>query len=344
MITLPPIAPLDPHLEQKLHAYIDGLAKPPGSLGRLEEIALRIGLIQNKPNPAIKRPMVFVFAGDHGLTEDGVSRYPASVTGAMVQTFLAGKASANALAKAVGADMRVVDAGVATPVAPHPNLIDAKVRAGTANAAREPAMTAAQADEALKRGIEIARQAVAEGCDAIALGEMGIGNTASAALIMHRLTSTPLPLCVGRGAGHDDAGLARKLAVLERAADRSPVTDPMAVLTEFGGCEIAMMAGAVLGAASARCVVVVDGFISSAAALAAFRLEPRAKDYCLFAHCSAEAGHKRLLEALDARPLLNLDMRLGEGTGALLAMPLIKAAANILTEIATLDDVLNGKL
>jgi nicotinate-nucleotide--dimethylbenzimidazole phosphoribosyltransferase len=340
---IPTIPALDRSLEPALRAKLDGLAKPPGALGRIEELALQLGLIQQSLTPHADRAILLVFAGDHGLTAEGVSSYPASVTIAMVQTFLAGKASANAFANATGATIRVIDAGVAAELPPHPNLLNAKIALGTRNAAIEPAMTLAQCEEAIARGIAIAKDAAAQH-DIIALGEMGIGNTASAALLMHRLAPAPLGACVGAGTGHDAAGLARKHATLERAAARSPATAPLEVLAEFGGFEIAMMAGAILGAAQCKTPVLVDGFIATAAALAAIRLAPEAKSYCVFAHCSAEAGHRLMLNSLGATPLLDLGLRLGEGTGALLCVPILRAAAQTLTGIASLDDVLNGRL
>ncbi len=338
------IPALDRALEPELLAKLNGLAKPPGSLGRMEALSLQLGLIQQRLDPVVEKAVLFVFAGDHGLTQEGVSSYPASVTIAMVQSFLAKRASANAFAHATDTQVRVVDAGVAAELAPHPALLDAKIALGTRNAAREPAMTLEQCEAAIEHGTKIAAGAAAEGFDVIALGEMGIGNTASAALIMHRLAPAPLSSCVGVGTGHDEAGLARKLATLERAAARSPAEAPMAVLSEFGGFEIAMMTGAILGAAAARIAVIVDGFIASAAALAAIRLEPNVLPYCIFAHCSAEAGHRRMLDSINANPLLDLGLRLGEGTGGLLCVPLLRAASRILTDIASLDDVLNGRL
>jgi nicotinate-nucleotide--dimethylbenzimidazole phosphoribosyltransferase len=344
-MTLPFAIPaLDRSLEPALRAKLDGLAKPPGSLGRMEALSLQLGLIQQRLDPAVRRAVLFVFAGDHGLTQEGVSNYPASVTIAMVQSFLAQRASANAFARATDTAVRVVDAGVAADLAPHLALLDAKIAPGTNNAAREPAMTQAQCEAAIARGAAIAENAAAEGFDVIALGEMGIGNTSSAALIMHRLAPAPLASCVGVGTGHDAAGLARKLATLERAAARTAASAPLDVLAEFGGFEIAMMTGAILGAARAKTAILVDGFIASAAALAAIRLAPEVLSYCIFAHCSAEAGHRLMLESLGVRPLLDLELRLGEGTGGLLCVPLLRAAANILTDIASLDDVLSGRL
>jgi nicotinate-nucleotide--dimethylbenzimidazole phosphoribosyltransferase len=336
---LPSIVPVDRSLAAALRARVDGKAKPPGSLGRIEELAVRLGLIRDTLDPRVDRVVLLVFAGDHGLTEDGVSRYPSAVTATMVATFLSGRACVNAFAAAAGVEIRIVDAGVAADLPAHPNLTDAKIRHGTRNAAREPALTAAGVDQALARGCEIAAAQIASGADAIAIGEMGIGNTAAAALIVHRLAPAPLDDCVGQGAGQDEAGMARKRAAIARAAARSDATAPRDVLAEFGGCEIAMMAGAVLGAAALRRPILVDGFIASAAALAAIRLAPAARDYCIFAHRSAEHGHARLLQALDVRPLLDLDMRLGEGTGAVLVVPLLRAAARLLTDVADLSEV-----
>lgn len=336
-----PIAPLDRSAEAAYRALIDGKAKPLGALGRIEDLAVRLALIAGRPDPGLDRALLLVFAGDHGLNEAGVSAYPSTVTAAMVATLLAGRASANAFARAVGAEVRVVDAGVAADLAPHRLLIEAKVRRGTRNAAAGPALTAQEVELALTRGAAIAREALQD-FDILAVGEMGIGNSASAALVLHRLAPAPLDDCIGLGAGHDAEGLARKRAVLHQAAARSDVSEPRDVLGAFGGLEIAMMAGAILGAAAAGKPVLVDGFIASVAALAAIRLDPASADYCIFAHRSAEQGHAVVLSAAGAEPLLDLSMRLGEGTGALLALPAARAAAALLTEVASLDDVLSG--
>jgi len=330
--------------EASLRTHLDAQARPPGSLGRIEDLAVQLALIQQTATPRADRVTLLVFAGDHGLTEDGVSRYPSAVTQAMVATLLAGKATANAFARAVGAEVVIVDAGVDADLPTHPALIEAKVRKGTRNAAREPAMTQDEVGLALRRGAEQAEAAIARGAEILLLGEMGIGNSASAALLMHRLAPAPLADCVGAGAGHDAAGLAHKLAVLTRAAERSDATEPLEVLRQFGGLEIAMMAGAIHGAADCKTPVVVDGFICTAAALVAIRLRPEVRDACLFAHRSAEVGHDRMLKALGAEPLLNLGLRLGEGTGALLALPLLCAAAALMSEVANLDDVLAGRI
>jgi nicotinate-nucleotide--dimethylbenzimidazole phosphoribosyltransferase len=342
--TPPPIAPVDLDLGRALRARVDGLAKPPGALGELEDLAVRVGVIQSRMDPAVGRVRAYVFAGDHGLTAEGVSAYPAAVTAAMVATFLAGRASVNALARACGVEVVVVDAGVDADLGPRPGLIDAKIRRGSRNAARESALTAAEVALALERGRVLAEGAADDGVDALIPGEMGIGNTASAALVMHRLAPATLEDCIGAGAGHDAAGLDRKRQALDLAAARTDVRAPLDVLAEFGGLEIAMMAGLILGGAARRRVMIIDGFISSAAALAAIRLAPAARDYCVFSHASAERGHALLLEALNARPLLRLGLRLGEGTGGVLAAPLLRAAAAITREVATLDDVILGRL
>lgn len=338
---VPDFPPFDPDLAARLEHKVAGKAKPPGALGRLEALAVQIGLIQGTDAPRVGAAEAYVFAGDHGLNAEGVSAYPSAVTTAMVATFLAGRASVNALAGACEVSVRVVDAGVDADLPSHPALIDAKVRRGTRNAAAEPALTEAEVDEALTRGAEIARRSAA---DALVIGEMGIGNTASAALLMHRLAPAPLADCIGAGAGHDAEGMARKTAVLERAAARHPASTALEVLREFGGLEIAMMAGACLGGAAAGKVVIVDGFISSAAALVAIRLAPGLKPRLVFGHVSAERGHRRLLDAIGAEPLLNLGMRLGEGSGAALAVPIVRAAARMMTETASLEQVLSGAL
>lgn len=281
---------------------------------------------------------------DNASNTTRLDGYPAEVTQALVATFLAGKATANTFARAVGAEVTVIDAGVNADISAQPSLIDAKVRKGTRNAAREPAMTLVEAELALERGREQAVAAIERGADALALGEMGIGNSASAALLMHRLAPARIEDSVGVGTGHDAAGLAHKLAVLTRAADRCGATEPLEVLRQFGGYEIAIMAGAIDGAADRDMPVIIDGFIGTAAALVAIRLRPEVQRVCLFAHRSAEAGHDRMLKAMGAEPLLDLGLRLGEGTGALLAVPLLRAAAALLCDVATLDDVMAGRI
>ncbi len=335
---IPEIPPLAGHLEGALRARIDQKTKPLGSLGRLEELALRLGLMQQTTTPSLRAPMVLVFAGDHGLAAEGVSPFPAEVTAQMVHNFLTGGAAINVLARQHGLALRVVDAGVAAELPEHPMLLARKVRAGTRNALHEPALTAVEVNLCLARGDAIAAEAAAMGGNALLFGEMGIGNTSSAALLVSALLGLPLDECVGRGAGHDDAGLAHKRAVLARVQARhEDARTPLAALAAFGGCEIAMMAGAMLGAASRRMTIVNDGFIVTAALVVAAKLAPAVLDYTVFAHGSAERGHRRVLAALDAKPLLDLGLRLGEGTGAALAWPLLVAAVNFLAEMATFE-------
>jgi nicotinate-nucleotide--dimethylbenzimidazole phosphoribosyltransferase len=339
-----PIEPVDPSLAPELRTRIDGKAKPLGALGRLEDLAVQLGQIWHPLPPRTRRAAMFVFAADHGITAEGVSLYPASVTAAMVATYLAGRAGVNVLARASDVDVQVVDAGVDADIPAHPGLISAKARRGSRNAAREPALTHQETSDCLARGAGIVADAIKAGTDIVAIGEMGIGNTTSAALLMHRLATAPLADCIGAGTGLDADGIARKLAVAERATARSDATSPREVLAEFGGYEIAMMAGAVLGSAMHRRPVIIDGFIATVAALVAVRLQPAARGYCVFSHRSAERGHSLLLEALDGKPYLDLGLRLGEGTGAVMAVPLLRAASGILTEMADLSDVMAGTL
>jgi nicotinate-nucleotide--dimethylbenzimidazole phosphoribosyltransferase len=289
----------------------------------------------------LQAPQMLVCAGDHGLAARGVSAYPSDVTWQMVENFLAGGAAINVFARQTGWTLQVVDAGVNHDFGPREGLVDAKVAPGTANYLEAPAMSAAQRDQALARGAALVRSAAAKGCNVVAFGEMGIGNTAAASLLVHYLTNTPLDLCIGRGTGLDDAGLARKRALLAQAAARYQASggaaEPLAVLAEFGGFEIAMMAGAMLAAAEAKMLLLIDGFIVTSALLVAARLQPAILAYCVFAHRSGEAGHHALLESLGGKALLDLGLRLGEGTGAALALPLAQAAVNFLNEMASFD-------
>lgn len=321
-----------------LQARIDAKTKPLGALGRIEGLALQLGLIQSALTPQIRRPHMLVFAGDHGAARAGISAYPQDVTWQMVENFLAGGAAISVFSRLAGLTLQVVDAGVAHDFGPRAGLIDAKLAHGTANYIEAPALTAQQVEQAIARGRALAHQLADEGCNALGLGEMGIGNTASAALITHCLTDLPLQAVTGRGTGLDDAGLARKLALLQQALARGGrPTAALEVLAQYGGCEIAMLTGAMLGAAERRMTVVIDGFIVTAALLAARALAPRVLDYCVFGHRSDEAGHALQLAHLGAEPLLALDMRLGEGSGAALAFPLLQAAAAFLCDMASFD-------
>ncbi|HWU85070.1 MAG TPA: nicotinate-nucleotide--dimethylbenzimidazole phosphoribosyltransferase [Rhodocyclaceae bacterium] len=330
------------NLAAELQAKIDNKTKPLGALGQLEALALQLGLIQQTLRPQLKNPRILVCAGDHGAAKAGLSAYPQDVTWQMVQNFLAGGAAINVLARQAGMQLVVADAGVNFNFDDFNvcnGLLDAKVAYGTASYLDGAAMTTEQRDAALRHGANAVVAAHANGCNVIGFGEMGIGNTSSASLITHCLTGTPLAQCVGRGTGLDDAGVARKLALLEQAlvawTERSD--DALDVLARFGGFEIAMLAGAMLAAAERRMVLLIDGFIVTAALLVAVAVNPAVRECCVFAHCSDEAGHALQLRHLNAQPLLQLGLRLGEGTGAALAYPLLKAACAFLDEMASFD-------
>ena len=331
----------DRAIEISLKNRVDRKTKPLGALGLLERTAIQIGLIQQRLAPEFSQPHLLVFAGDHGAAKAGVSAYPQDVTWQMVENFLAGGAAINVFARQNGLHLAIIDAGVAHDFGKRAGLIDAKIAAGTANYIEEPAMTAEQCAQAIARGAEISRNLAINGCNVVGFGEMGIGNTAAASLITHCLTGLPLADCIGRGTGLDDAGLARKQALLEAALNRYRAAggsnEPLAVLAEFGGFEIAMMVGAMLGAAEAKMTLLIDGFIVGSAALTATRLAPALAEYSVFCHRSAEAGHAAQLVALGAEPLLDLGLRLGEGTGAALAFPLVQASLNFLNEMASFE-------
>ncbi|MBK8890218.1 MAG: nicotinate-nucleotide--dimethylbenzimidazole phosphoribosyltransferase [Dechloromonas sp.] len=331
----------DQGLAAALQQKIDQKTKPLGALGQLEELARKIGLIQQRLDPEFDQPHLLVFAGDHGAAGAGISAYPQEVTWQMVENFLNRGAAINVFARQNEIFLAIIDAGVAHDFGRRNGLINAKVAPGTANYIEQPAMTMAQCAHAIERGADISRNLAANGCNLVGFGEMGIGNTASAALLTHCLTGSPLAGCVGRGAGLDDAGLARKQALLEQALTRYRSAggndDPLRALAEFGGFEIAMMVGAMLGAAEAKMTLLIDGFIVGAAALIAARLAPALLDYCIFCHRSAEPGHAAQLQALGVEPLLDLGLCLGEGTGAALAWPLVRAAAGFLNEMASFE-------
>ena len=333
-----PIAHPDARLRADVRAAIDAKTKPPGSLGRVEALALQMALAQGTPRPAADPARLLIFAGDHGLVAEGVSAWPQAVTAQMVANFLAGGAAATVFARSVGCAVTVVDAGVATELTTDEALVRLGIRRGTRNAAVEDALTPDETERALTAGAGLALAAARDGARAVLLGEMGIGNTGAATLLGHALAGLDLGRATGPGAGLDRAGVARKRAVLARAAARRPgPLAPIEALAAFGGLEIAAMAGALIGTASAGAVCVVDGFIAGAAALAALQARPEAAPYAVFAHRSAEPGHAGMLAALGAEPLLDLDMRLGEGTGALLALPLMRAACAMLAEMATFE-------
>jgi nicotinate-nucleotide--dimethylbenzimidazole phosphoribosyltransferase len=314
------------------------LTKPRGALGRLEELAIQICTVQSTLAPRIMRPTALVFAGDHGIANAGVSAYPRAVTAQMVRNMLAGGAAINVLAREHVFDLAVVDAGVDADLMPHAALIDANVQRGTRDFRVESAMTTADCEACLASGRAIVAHVAQTGSNTVLLGEMGIGNTAASALLMHCLTGRSLDTCIGRGTGLDDEGLARKLAALAVARTRVPLpTDPRTMLVEFGGYEIAMLAGAVLGAEANRMLILVDGFTVTVAVALAARLQPGVLGHCVFSHCSAEQGHRALLEDLGVRPLLDLGLRLGEASGAALALPVLRAAVALYTDMATFE-------
>ena len=326
-------------LTAAINHKIDTKTKPLGALGQLEALARRVALVQQTLTPALRRPHVLVFAADHGIAQAGVSQYPPEVTHQMVRNFAGGGAAINVFCRQNGLGLTIIDAGVRGSFADLPAVRDEKIAEGTRNFAQAPAMTAAQCADALRRGARLAEEQHAAGSNVLGVGEMGIGNTSAAAVLMHQLTGRPLAECVGRGTGLDAAGLARKLATLTGAVAAHPAagSDPLAVLATFGGFEIAQMCGALLRAAELRMLLLIDGFIASAALLVAARLAPNLLAYCVFCHESGEQGHRRLLAELGGQPLLRLGLRLGEGTGCALAYPLVQAAVNFLNEMASFE-------
>jgi nicotinate-nucleotide--dimethylbenzimidazole phosphoribosyltransferase len=331
------VRPVDPQWILKAEARQLQLTKPPGSLGRLEEIANRCAAIFESLSFRLDRPRIVLFAADHGVCAEGVSPYPQEVTAQMVLNFLAGGAAINCLARAGGIDLKVVNVGVAAELPAMPALIARRVAPGTRNFCHGPAMTDEEATAALSVGANMAEQAVAEGCGLLGFGEMGIGNTTAAAVVTAALTGCAVREAVGRGTGADDACLERKVSAVERALalHSGCLSNPVDILTRVGGLEIAAMCGYCLGAAAQRRPVVTDGFIATAAAALAIAIEPHVKDYVFAAHLSPEPGHRRLLQFIGLEPLLNLEMRLGEGTGAALAMKLIEVSAAAFTGMAT---------
>ena len=339
---LPLIADIaNPQLTQALQHKLDHKTKPLGSLGRLEQLALRIGQILGTESPRLEQPQMVVFAGDHGLAARGVSAFPSDVTWQMVENFLAGGAAVSVLARQHGLALTVVDCGVARDIAPRaavpgqPQLLVRKVAAGTQDASIGPAMTPAQCAQALHNGMDVVRGLPG---NALLLGEMGIGNTSVASLLLARLCGVSLEDCTGAGTGLDAGGVARKRAVLAQAlAANEGAVNPLDALAALGGFEVATLVGAVLQASSERRVIVVDGFITSAAVLVAARLQPHVLQRCVFAHGSAEPGHAHMLAHLQAEPLLDLGLRLGEGSGAALAWPLLQSACAVLAEMASFE-------
>jgi nicotinate-nucleotide--dimethylbenzimidazole phosphoribosyltransferase len=334
------IQPLDQTAMAAARARQDMLTKPQGSLGRLESLSIQLAGITGQARPRIEHKVVTVMAGDHGVVEEGVSAFPQEVTPQMVLNFLGGGAAINVLAKHVGARVVIVDMGVAAAMEPHPQLVNRRVAAGTANIARGPAMTRAQAEEAILNGVGVIEAEIAGGLDILATGDMGIGNTTPSAAIACLVTRRSANEIVGRGTGVDNEGLRRKIMAVENAlkVNRPDPQDGLDILSKVGGFEIGGLAGAILGAAANRRPVVIDGFISTAAAIIAATLAPQVRDYLIAAHCSQELGHRLIMDWLGVQPLLDMHMRLGEGTGAALAMSLVEASCKILDEMATFGE------
>lgn len=336
---IPRIAPVDASAGDEAQARLDRKTKPRGSLGELEDLVVRIAAIRGTAELAPLEAAVVVAAADHGYASEGVSAYPAAVTRQMLANFAEGGAAINVLARLAGARLVVVDAGVSEPV-DHPAIRQLRLGPGTANAAGGPAMTRDDAEAGITAGVELAQELVGAGAGIVALGEMGIGNTtAASALAAALLPTDPAAVC-GRGTGIDDEGLARKIAVVRRALEtnRGAADDPLEALAALGGFELAVLTGVCLGAAAGSAVVLLDGFVSTTAALAAARLAPDARDRMVAAHRSPEPGHELVLADLRLRPLLDLRMRLGEGSGAALAIPLVNAALALSAEMASFEE------
>jgi nicotinate-nucleotide--dimethylbenzimidazole phosphoribosyltransferase len=334
------IGPLDAAAQAAARARQERLTKPPGSLGRLEALAIQAAGVQARALPRLDHRVIVVMAADHGVAAEGVSAYPQAVTAQMVANFAAGGAAINVLARQTGARLVVVDVGVAGPVPDTPRLRRRPLGAGTANLARGPAMTRAQAEAALDVGVNVVFEEGARGLDAVVLGDMGIANTTAGAAIIAALCGLPARTVVGRGTGLDDAGLARKQAVVEQAlrVNQPDPADPLDVLAKVGGFEHGALAGVALAAAARRALVVVDGLAATAAALLAVRLCPAARGYLVAGHASVEPGQRAALAALGLVPLLDLDLRLGEGTGGALALTLLEAAVRLHSEMATFEE------
>lgn len=339
------------NLQEQLEQRINSKTKPLGALGKLESLAIQIGLIQQSTTPFISNPHILVFAGDHGIAATGlVNPYPQAVTAQMVMNFVQGGAAINVFTRQHGLALKVIDAGVNADLSTvrHPALLHHKIAYGTANYLEAPAMSGQQVQEALQKGKDLATQLAAGNCNCMGIGEMGIGNTSSAALILSAITGKPIQDCTGRGTGVNDAQLAQKVETLRKVHEHHQLAaladKPLELLAAVGGLEIAMMTGACLGAAANRMILVIDGFIATAALMIAKLMNPDVQQFCVFAHHSGEQGHTQMLTWLKASPLLQLDMRLGEGTGAALAIPLLQSAVAFLEEMASFESAgISGK-
>jgi nicotinate-nucleotide--dimethylbenzimidazole phosphoribosyltransferase len=333
------IEPLDAESQEAARARQDTLTKPVGSLGRLEDLSIQLAGIYGTMTPRVSKKAIFTMAADHGICAEGVSAYPSEVTAQMVLNFASGGAAINVLGRHVGADIITVDMGVASDIAWPSSIVSRKVRKGTRNMMKEPAMTPDEASDAMAHGAEIGIDAVKKGYDLIGIGDMGIGNTTAASALTAVFTGRPVAEVTGRGTGLDEDGLQKKIKVIEEVINlrRPDPSRPLDVLQRVGGLEIAGMAGVIIGAASRGVPIVLDGFISSSSALIAAGLSPESKSYMIASHRSVEKGHRAILDYLGLEPILDLRMRLGEGTGAALAMNIIEASCKILNEMATFE-------
>ena len=339
------IKPVSSEALNNAQAAIDIKTKPPGSLGRIEQLARQICGVQETLNPIVDPARLLLFAADHGLVAEGVSAWPSEVTTQMVANFLGGGAAANVFARSNNVEISIIDAGIIGELEDHPDLIRSNIKKGTANCMHNDAMSADELGAALDFGASLAKKCIAGGTRAIALGEMGIGNTSSATLLAHSIHQIAIDQLTGPGAGLDEPGVRQKIQTLGKVATRKPgKLSSMEALQAYGGLEIAMMAGAIIGTASAGAIVLVDGFIASAAAMCALAARPDATPYTVFAHRSKEPGHGLMMEAIGATPLIDLDLRLGEGTGALLAFPLLRSACAMVNDMATFESAgVSGK-
>lgn len=326
------------NIDVDLKKKIDGKIKPPGSLGRLETLALQCGKIQNSLKPELVNPTILVFAGDHGITEERVSPYPQEVTAQMVLNFLNGGAAINIFCLQNNISLHVVDAGVKTDFPEGTELINANIGRGTKNFCKEAAMSLEECERAIEKGAELSRTVPVSTCNVIGFGEMGIGNTSSAAALTQRFTGLPVEDCVGKGTGLNDSGLEQKQNTIRQALEKhAEIKEPQAVLSTFGGFEIAMMVGAMLESAVLKRIILIDGFIASSAFLAASRIVPEIKQYAVFTHKSDEQGHAEILKFLQVEPLISLGMRLGEGTGVAVAFPILLSAVSFLNQMASFE-------
>lgn len=324
----------DETIREALVNKINNLTKPKGSLGRLEELALQIGLIQQTDSPTLCRPQNVIFAADHGIVEEGVSLSPKEITWQQISNFLHGGAGVNFLCRQHGFTLKIVDAGVDYDLPYEKGIIDMKVRRGTRNYLHEAAMTEEEMELCLERGAEVVRCCREEGTNVISFGEMGIGNTSSSSMWMTCFTGIPLKQCVGAGSGLNQAGIQHKYEILRQALEHYTGNgSPRDIIRYFGGLEMVMAVGAMLQAAELKMIILVDGFIMTNCLLAASKLYPEVVDYAIFGHCGDEAGHKLVLDALHAKPLLNLGLRLGEGTGAICAYPIVESAVRMINEM-----------